>query len=107
MVDAANGRDDGAELQTAARALADAVPTLVERLSRVQPGKIYRQALEALERPLLVHVLARTGGNQLRAARLLGINRNTLRKRCRELGLAPPPAPRQPAAKGSAAALRY
>jgi DNA-binding protein Fis len=28
------------------------------------------------------------GGNQLRAARLLGVYRNTLRKRCRELGLA-------------------
>ena len=40
-----------------------------------------------LERPLLVHALAATGGNQLRAARLLGLNRNTLRKRCRELGL--------------------
>jgi two-component system nitrogen regulation response regulator GlnG len=32
-------------------------------------------------------VLATTGGNQLRAARVLGLNRNTLRKRCRELGL--------------------
>jgi two-component system nitrogen regulation response regulator GlnG len=43
-----------------------------------------------MERPLLVHALGLTGGNQLRAARLLGLNRNTLRKWCRELGLAPP-----------------
>jgi DNA-binding protein Fis len=106
MVDGANGRDEGVELQTVARALADAVPTLVERLSRVRAGEIYRQALEVLERPLLIHVLAMTGGNQLRAARLLGINRNTLRKRCRELQLAPAREPGHAAANGSAASLR-
>jgi two-component system, NtrC family, nitrogen regulation response regulator GlnG len=40
-----------------------------------------------MERPLILHALSLTGGNQLRAARLLGVNRNTLRKRCRDLGL--------------------
>jgi len=40
-------------------------------------------------------VLAMTGGNQLRAARVLGLNRNTLRKRCRELRLALPREPRR------------
>jgi DNA-binding protein Fis len=107
MVDDADGRREGAELQTVARALAEAVPPLVERLSRAQSGKIYRRALEVLERPLLVHVLAMTGGNQLRAARLLGINRNTLRKRCRELRLAAPREPGQAAAKGAAASLAH
>src|SRR5438094_556921 len=43
--------------------------------------------LAVIERPLLAHALAITGGNQLQAARLLGMNRNTLHKRCRELGL--------------------
>jgi len=105
MADGTSGREDGVELQAAARALADAVPQLVERLSRVRPGRIYRQALEVMERPLLVHVLAMTGGNQLRAARLLGINRNTLRKRCRELRLALPKDPQRAAEKASPTAL--
>jgi two-component system nitrogen regulation response regulator GlnG len=104
MADGADDRGDGtAELQTVARALADTVPLLVERLSRARPGRLYREALELLERPLLGHVLAMTGGNQLRAARLLGLNRNTLRKRCRELRLAPPREPRR-APGGRAAA---
>jgi len=64
------------------------VPRLVEQLIAAHPGRVYREALAMLERPLLVHALRLTGGSQLRAARLLGVNRNTLRKRCRELGLA-------------------
>jgi DNA-binding protein Fis len=100
MVDGPDARVDGTELQAVVHALADTVPLLVERLSRAQPGRIYRDALELLERPLLGHVLAMTGGNQLRAARLLGLNRNTLRKRCRELRLALPREPRRaPAAR--------
>jgi len=63
------------------------IPGLVEQLIATQPGRVYRAALVILEKPLIVHALRLTGGNQLRAARLLGINRNTLRKRCRELGL--------------------
>lgn len=65
------------------------VPSLVEQLLAVHPDRVYREALAVLEKPLLLHALRLTGGSQLRAARLLGINRNTLRKRCRELGLAP------------------
>ena len=50
-------------------------------------GTIYDTALAAFERPLFTEVLRETGGNQLRAAQWLGINRNTLRKRLSELAL--------------------
>jgi two-component system nitrogen regulation response regulator GlnG len=59
------------------------------RQARPEQGTIYDTALAALERPLFAEVLAMTGGNQLRAAKLLGINRNTLRKRLSELALDP------------------
>lgn len=52
-------------------------------------GTLYHRALAAFEKPLIEHALAETRGNQLRAAKLLGINRNTLRKRIGELGVEP------------------
>jgi two-component system nitrogen regulation response regulator GlnG len=60
-------------------------------LEEAQPaaGQLYDSALAAFERPLFLHALSRTGGNQLRAAQLLGINRNTLRKRLLELDIHP------------------
>ena len=73
--------------------ITNTVPALAEELLGSRPGDVYRAAVAIIERPLLAHVLATTGGNQLRAARLLGLNRNTLRKRCRELGLDLPRAP--------------
>lgn len=53
------------------------------------PGTLYHNALAAFEKPLFEHALRETGGNQVRAAQLLGINRNTLRKRLSELQIYP------------------
>jgi two-component system, NtrC family, nitrogen regulation response regulator GlnG len=50
--------------------------------------KIYRRALTAFEIPLLQMIMQQARGNQLKAAALLGINRNTLRKKLAEYGIA-------------------
>ena len=51
------------------------------------PCEIYNMVIGAVEKPLLVYILDRAEGNQTRAADMLGINRNTLRKKMREHGL--------------------
>jgi two-component system nitrogen regulation response regulator GlnG len=48
---------------------------------------LYESAVRHLERILLTRVLQHTGGNQLRAAKLLGITRGSLRNKIRELGI--------------------
>jgi two-component system nitrogen regulation response regulator GlnG len=50
-------------------------------------GELYAETHRQLDRLLLTLVLADTGGNQLQAARRLGIGRETLRRRLSELGL--------------------
>lgn len=72
--------------------LSAAVQSRLEWLIRTQPGilddgSLYDRLIAEVERPLIETVLARCGHNQLRAARMLGINRNTLRKRLDTLGI--------------------
>lgn len=52
------------------------------------PSGLYERILEAVEKPLLKSTLDLVKGNQLKAADILGINRNTLRKKLRERGVA-------------------
>ena len=49
-----------------------------------RPAAIYDMVLKSVERPMLEVVLAKAGGNQTLAAEMLGINRNTLRKKLTE-----------------------
>lgn len=79
-----DGRQLGSELE---RLVLNALPSLVREETTADRGRLYRAVMARLELPLLRHVLDLSGGNQLKAARLLGINRNTLRKRLRVLGL--------------------
>ena len=51
------------------------------------PPGLYHRILREVEYPLLSAALAATRGNQIRAADLLGVNRNTLRKKIRELDI--------------------
>ncbi len=53
-----------------------------------QPGgNLYEMVMQQVEKPLLEIVLNHTGGNQTKAARCLGINRATLRKRLKAYNL--------------------
>jgi two-component system nitrogen regulation response regulator GlnG len=58
-----------------------------EQNGRLPPPGLYDRVLQEVERPLLSICLGATRGNQIRAAHLLGLNRNTLRKKIRDLGL--------------------
>jgi two-component system nitrogen regulation response regulator GlnG len=51
------------------------------------PPGLYDRIIREVEKPLLTAALAATRGNQIRAAELLGLNRNTLRSRIRELDI--------------------
>jgi two-component system nitrogen regulation response regulator GlnG len=55
--------------------------------SGLPPAGLYHRVLREVEYPLLMAALAATRGNQIRAADLLGVNRNTLRKKIRDLDI--------------------
>jgi Fis family transcriptional regulator len=52
-----------------------------------KPSGIYNMVVNCVEKPLLEVVMYHAQGNQTRAAELLGINRNTLRKKLLEHGI--------------------
>ncbi len=54
-----------------------------------QRGRIYRKVIEDAEKILIERALAETEGQQITAAALLGINRNTLRCKIRKLRINP------------------
>ena len=95
VIDAAGVREAlGAVPETggAATGVADAIRALLDRIAIAEParlddGTLYDRVIAEVERALIETMLARHGGNQLRAAKALGLNRNTLRKRLDSLGL--------------------
>jgi Fis family transcriptional regulator len=58
-----------------------------QSLNGHRPARLYDMVLREVEEPLFRAVLDYAAGNQSRAAVILGINRGTLRKKLRELGL--------------------
>jgi two-component system nitrogen regulation response regulator GlnG len=61
---------------------------LLARVDGYPVHDLYDKVVARVERPLFDLVLAHTGGNQLKAAEILGLNRNTLRKKLADLGMA-------------------
>jgi two-component system nitrogen regulation response regulator GlnG len=59
-----------------------------QRTAGVEVDNLYSLLLERVERPLIELTLKKTRGNQIRAAEMLGINRNTLRKKITDLRIA-------------------
>ncbi|KAA9131075.1 hypothetical protein F3N42_11630 [Marinihelvus fidelis] len=52
-------------------------------MGATEPENLYQSLLSQVEPPLIEETLKFTGGNQSRAAKILGITRNTLRERIR------------------------
>ncbi|MFA4991133.1 MAG: helix-turn-helix domain-containing protein [Candidatus Omnitrophota bacterium] len=52
-------------------------------------GTVYKIVVETVEKPLIEKALERTFGNQIKAAKILGINRNTLRAKIHKFGIRP------------------
>jgi two-component system nitrogen regulation response regulator GlnG len=84
-VSAAAGAVDATLEEIIEKKLIECVRGLREHAS----ANLYELMLGLIEKPLLRAVLRETGGNQVRAAQILGINRNTLRKKLIEHGIDP------------------
>lgn len=59
----------------------------IKDLGEQYPSNVYEMVVLTVERPILEVVMERAEGNQSLAAEMLGINRNTLRKKLQQHGL--------------------
>ncbi|ADE16586.1 helix-turn-helix Fis-type [Nitrosococcus halophilus Nc 4] len=67
--------------------LRHALDEYFDRLNGHDPADLYEIVMREIEPPLLEATLKRTGGNQTKAAKFLGMNRGTLRKKLRQYGI--------------------
>ena len=65
----------------------DALEVYFQDLDGQPPHAVYDMVLQCVEKPMLTYVLNYTGGNQSKAAEILGLNRNTLRKKLKQYDL--------------------
>lgn len=68
-------------------AISESLDEYFMHLDGQPPHAIYEMVLGCVEKPMLEYVLNKVGGNQSKAADMLGLNRNTLRKKMAEYGL--------------------
>ena len=67
--------------------LQDTIKQYISAMNGNESGKLYDLVVMGVEKPLLEMVLIETGRNQTRSANILGINRNTLRKKIKQYNL--------------------
>ena len=63
------------------------ISRFLDQIGTFYPENVHDLLMSKVEKPLLVQILRRVGGNQVQAAKILGINRNTLRKKIKLYGL--------------------
>jgi two-component system nitrogen regulation response regulator GlnG len=83
---APRGTDAGAE-DTFEEFIHRWLKEIVTPWSMLDEGDLYEQVLSKVEKPLFELIMEAVNGNQVRAAKVLGINRNTLRERLRKYEL--------------------
>jgi len=75
--------------ETLSEAVTRCTKQYFNQLGYAKAVNLYRHALEQIEPPLLLLVLERCRGNQIKAAEMLGLNRNTVRKLLRKYDIDP------------------
>lgn len=65
------------------------IARFLDQIGTYYPEDLHALIMRKVEKPLLNQILRRTGGNQVHASKILGINRNTLRKKMKLYGFAP------------------
>jgi Fis family transcriptional regulator len=70
-----------------ARSVRRAIDGYFRDLDGEEPCGVYEMVISCVERPLIEAVLTKVDGNQTHAAQMLGINRNTLRKKMKTHGI--------------------
>jgi len=62
------------------------ISRFLDQIGSYYPEDLHSLIMKKVEKPLLSQILRRTGGNQVHASKILGINRNTLRKKMKLYG---------------------
>ena len=63
------------------------ISRFLDQIGTFYPDNMHSLIMTKVEKPLLIQMLRRVGGNQVQASKILGINRNTLRKKMKQYGL--------------------
>ncbi len=83
MINRTQDKNDG----DMARTVRKAIDVYFRDLDGEKASGVYDMVINCVEKPLLESVLTRVRGNQTHAAQMLGLNRNTLRKKMKAHGI--------------------